>query len=166
MDRTVGLIILVIFSGAGLISILLIVNLLLPGPVRRTREALEASAGRSLLLGGVNFLFAALVMALLLWLTQQSGGGILSGILAVIAALIALGLLLMMVLGLASLAGLIAMRTGETASPFGSYLRGGLLLVLAGLTPYLGWFIFTPLAIWTGLGGAIQTVLRRKEKTA
>jgi hypothetical protein len=37
-----------------------------------------------------------------------------------------------------------------------------LLLVLAGLAPFIGWFVFTPLALWTGLGATIQAFFRRK----
>jgi hypothetical protein len=43
-----------------------------------------------------------------------------------------------------------------------SDLRGGLLLVLACLTPYIGWFVFTPFVLSLGLGASILALFQRK----
>src|SRR5712691_2344647 len=80
MQNSFGLLLLIVFGGAGLISILAVISMLLPTPVGRARAALEASLGRSLLLGLVNFLFVTVVDALLIWLGQMAGkvvGGVL-----------------------------------------------------------------------------------------
>jgi hypothetical protein len=55
---------------------------------------------------------------------------------------------------------------GSGKNEFALPLRGGGLLLLACLTPYLGWFVFTPLALWISLGAAIQAVFRRRERMA
>jgi hypothetical protein len=39
------------------------------------------------------------------------------------------------------------------------------LLVLAGLTPYVGWFIFTPALLCTAIGAGLLTFFQHKEKT-
>jgi len=50
----------------------------------------------------------------------------------------------------------------EAKKPLSANLRGGLLLTLAGLTPFLGWYLFTPFALLTGLGAAIMTTFRQR----
>ena len=67
-------------------------------------------------------------------------------------------------LGLVAFANLLGSRIGDdSSSPFKINLRGGVLLVLAGIAPYVGWLIFTPLVVWTGLGAAIQAFLPRRK---
>jgi hypothetical protein len=164
MDKIPGLLLLILFSGAGLISTFAIINLLLPIPVERTRASLENLLGRSLLLGLVNFLFAVVIAALLIWPTRV--GGIVAGIFAFLAGSVVLAVIVLTLLGLVAATSLLGSRTGETKSPVTSHLRGGVLLLLACLTPYLGWFIVTPLVLWTAFGAAIQALFRRKEKAA
>ncbi len=164
MENVFGLLLLIVIGGAGLISVFIIVNLLLPVPVARTRAALETSLGRSLLLGLVNDLFAFVLVAGIIWLAQQAGGGIVAGILGLLALLILLAVGLFTVLGLAALSNVLGIRIGQNG--INSVTRGSILLLLAGLTPYLGWFIVTPLTLLTALGAAIQAIFRGKEKTA
>ncbi|HEX2697576.1 MAG TPA: hypothetical protein VHM28_07700, partial [Anaerolineales bacterium] len=113
--------------------------------------------------GLVNFIFVLAVDALMVWLGQQVGGGSAAGIFAFIGAVLTLALVLLGVLGLASITSLLGSQVSKAKS-IETYMRGGLLVLLAGLTPYLGWFVFTPLILWTGLGAAIQAVFRRGEK--
>jgi hypothetical protein len=47
--------------------------------------------------------------------------------------------------------------------PFLTYLRGGGLLLLACATPFVGWFIFTPLVIWASLGSVIAILVKPKQ---
>jgi hypothetical protein len=164
MDKLIGVILVVVFGGAGLIAIIMIVNLLLPAPVRRTRLALEASLGRSLLLGIVNFLFAGVLVALLLWPTRI--GGAVAGIFVFLAGLAALAAAALILLGLAALTGLLEERMGKTKSSAPPQLRGGLLILLACLTPYFGWFVITPLLLWTAMGAAVAALFRRNDKAA
>jgi hypothetical protein len=37
---------------------------------------------------------------------------------------------------------------------------------LACLTPYVGWFIFTPALLCTAIGAGLLTFFQRKEKTS
>jgi len=163
MDNIFGIVILALVSGIALISLLAIIALIFPAPVERTRAALETSLGRSFLLGLVNFLFAAALTALLARLGQNARG-VLAAILILLALLLALGIAIFSFLGLAGLTTLIGERINEGTSPFRRHLRGSLLFVLAGLTPYVGWFAFAPLALIAGFGAAVQAVFRKKEK--
>jgi hypothetical protein len=164
MNNLIWLLLFFLLGGAGLISIFSIVRLLLPTLVERTRLALESSLGRSLLLGLVNFLFAGVLVALLIWSTKI--GGVVAGVSVFLAGLVGLIVIVLVMLGLVASTSLLGSRMGEAKSPIAAQLRGGALLLLACLTPYLGWFIFTPLVVWTALGAGIQSMLRRKSEVA
>ncbi len=164
MNNIIGLLLVILFGGAGLISIFIIVNLLLPAPIERTRAALEASLGRSLLLGFINFLFAGVVGVLLALPARL--GGIVAGIFVFLIGLLALAVAALTLLGFVAATSLLGNRIGETKSPAATQVRGGILLLLACLTPYLGWFIFTPLVVWAAFGAAIQAIFRRKSAVA
>lgn len=161
-------ILLVLASGLGLVAMLYAIDLLMPGPVEKARSVLESSLGKSFLLGLVNILFSAVIAFLLLCgaqlLHNQGSGGtaILSGILAVLAVLIVLAIAILALNGLVSLASLLGTRMTKSRPSIRGELWGGVLLVLASLTPYLGWFIFAPAVISMGVGATILSLLQRK----
>lgn len=161
MENAFGLVLFILFSSAGLISILAAVNLLFPVPVQRAHEALEASLGRAFLLGLVNGLFILAVGALLLRLAEGAGG-IIGAILILLLLCLLLGLVVFLTVGLSAFTQLIGERMGAGKGAFTNHLRGGTLTILAGLTPYLGWFVFTPFVLFAGLGAAIQSLMRKK----
>ncbi len=162
MNDILGLILLVLFGGAGLIAIFIIVNLSLPAPIERARAALESGLGRSLLLGLVNSLFAGLLIVL--FSLPVKGGGVIAGVFAFLIGLILLFVAALTLVGLAAAVSMLADRIGGTDATISKQIRGGILLILAGLTPYLGWFAFTPLVLWTAFGASLQALFRRKEK--
>ena len=167
-----GLILLVLFGGVALLALLNAIHLLLPGPVDSARLKLETTLGKSFLLGLVNILFFLVIAAILIWLTQlirNQSHGIIS-ILAVITATLALAILVTITVfalnGVVALASLFGTRFSETSSPFKRDLFGGILLILACLTPYLGWYIFTPIVICMGLGASVLALFQGKHKVA
>jgi len=165
MNNIFGLLFVIIFGGVGLISIFVVISLLLPVPVERTRATLETSPMRSLLLGVVNFLCMGLVVALFVWLFSLfTGIKVIDGILLLLTGLLTLSAILLALLGLASLANLLGYHIGEPKNEFHAIIRGGALLFLAGFTPFIGWFAFTPLIILVALGAAIQAIFRQKER--
>ena len=165
MDQIFGLVLLVLASGSALVALFAAVALFFPLPVERTRDLLSGSFWRSFLLGLVNFLFFGMIAALLVKLGQGAGGPV-AAVLTLLALLLVLALTIFILLGLSGLTSLAGERIGEGTSPFRRHLRGGLLLVLAGLTPFVGWYVFAPLALLTGLGAALQATFRKKEKAA
>lgn len=163
MDRIFDIALVLLVSGIALIALLGAVAILFPRPVEKTRDILTASFGRSFLLGLVNLLFFGAITALLARFGQQANG-ILAAILLLLAILLALALLTFTLLGLSALTSLVGERIGEGTSSFRRHLRGSLLIVLAGLTPYIGWFAFTPLVLITSLGAGIQAWFRKEPK--
>lgn len=150
--------------GATIIALFAALNLLLPAEIEKTRKNLENSLGRSLLLGVVNFIFFAVLALATFWLSEQTSG-LLAGIFIFLAGIIATGMTIFSLLGLTTFANILGERIGNAKTPFISDLRGGTLFLLAALAPYIGWFLFLPLMLWTGFGAAISALIRRKKAT-
>ena len=164
MDQHINLILLVASGIVTVIALLSAINLLLPKPVEKVQKNLEIALGRSTLLGLVNFLFFGAFFMLAIWLSERSES-IIAGIFVFLAGLIGLGIIVLAVFGLVAFANLLGDRISDkSSSPFKANLRGGLLLVLAAIAPYVGWLIFTPLVVWAGLGAAINALVLRREK--
>jgi hypothetical protein len=106
-----------------------------------------------------------LLVTLGVWLAQQTSS-VLAGVLILLAGAIALAIVILTLTGLVALAQLLGGRIASETTAFKTILRGGGLLLLAGLAPYLGWFLFTPLAAWTGFGAAIQALVIRRKSAA
>ncbi len=157
-----GIILFVPLAGITIVALFAALILLIPTPIEKTRTHLENTPARSLLLGIVNFIFFAILATILVWLAEQSGG-LLGGIFVFFAGIIMLGFAIYALLGLAAFVNLLGEHIGGEKTPFVSNLRGGTLLLLAALAPYIGWLVFTPLVIWTGFGAAISALIRRKK---
>jgi hypothetical protein len=170
--QTLGIVLLVLVGGAASIALLAAIRLLVPAAVQRASQTLDGAIGRSFLLGLVNLLFFGAVAVVLVWLAgliRDSWFGpaaVLSVVLVFLALVLALGLAVLSLNGLSALASLMGVRMIPVKNAFRSDLQGGLLLVLAGLTPYAGWYIFTPFAVCAGLGASVQALFRRNTKTA
>ena len=106
-----GIILLVPLGGVTIAALFAALILLVPTPVEKTRDHLEKMSGRSLLLGVINFIFFGLISALFLWLAEQSGG-LLSGVLVFLAAVILIGVLIFILFGLSAFANLLGERMG------------------------------------------------------
>jgi hypothetical protein len=155
-----------LLAGLTIIALLGTVDLFLPKPVKRARQKLEASPGRSFLVGIINVVFWCVVLVLWFEWTRYNGGPDIMAYLigSALVVLLLIGIIIPGVPGLVALAGLTGARWNASASPLGQDLRGGLLLVLACLTPYIGWFIFTPALLSTAVGAGLLTFFQRKTK--
>lgn len=171
-----GLVLLILFGGITLTALLVTVNLLVPVSVEAARKKIETSLVRSFLLGLVNLIFTLAMLALLtfiitLFKQSDSNGTTINlgqiigpGIFVVIGVLVALSAFLFILRGLSALTSLVGGRIGAANSPFWSDVRGSLLVTLACLTPYIGWFIFTPFVLCVALGASVQTLIQKKLK--
>ncbi len=169
-----GLILLILFGGVTLIALLVTISLLLPISVENARKKIETNLFRSFLVGLVNLAFALALMILLgyiISLFQETTDNMTTidlskiigpGIFLVLGTLVALTVILFALRGLSALTSLLGERIGKAKNPFQSDLRGGLLLVLACLTPYIGWYIFTPFVLCLGLGASVLALFQRK----
>ena len=162
-----GLILLIVCSGIAFIALLTAVGLLLPGTVEKSRLKLETSLGKAFLVGLVNLLSGLGINALFLaWWQSTQPETVFWLIIWAVLMLLYIVLLLPSIPAMSALAQFLGMRMGESRSPLQRNLHGSLLLVLACLTPYVGWFVFAPFAVCVGLGASIQTLSRRKTARA
>jgi hypothetical protein len=144
----------------GLIALFSALILLLPGPVQQARTNLEIHPWRSIFLGFLNLFGAGIIIALLQTLANavwefQPVSGALTAVFAIYLAIPSL-------IGLSAVILLMGARLGETRRPFFTSLRGGGLLLLACLTPLVGWFIFTPLVLAASIGSVIGILAKPK----
>jgi hypothetical protein len=156
----------ILLGGATLIALLTTVDLFLPKPVTRARQKLETSSTKSFLVGLINILFWFVVLVIWFVWTQYNGGpDIMAYVIGTaLALLLLIGVIVPGIPGLAALAQLTGARFNRSASPLGQDLRGGLLLVLACLTPYIGWFVFTPALLSTAIGAGLLTFFQHSPK--
>ena len=140
-----------------LLALLLVTAALWPGFTLRTRDHLERSPGKALLVGLVNYVFLGAIAVVLLNL----------GPIAVIGLLLAGMLLAGTFLGLPAAAVLVgarlhSLRERETTR-WGEVITGGLALYLAVLAPVVGWFLLLPgLCLWSFGGAALALAGRQK----
>ncbi len=158
MTQTFGTILIIIGGCVTLVALFTVLSLLIPRAAERTRTVLLEHPVRSFLIGLVNFLFSAAVAGVLAQL-----GGAWASVFAILAFLILVWLVVPALVGTAAIVCLLRERMGA-GDP--SHVRGtiwaSLLLVLAMLVPFVGWFVFTPIVLLTGLGAALFTLIRRE----
>jgi len=173
-------ILFLIFCGATTIGLLLVLNLLLPVKIERIREKLEGHYARSFVIG---LIVLGLSLAILLmfayiinlpvfktkmtvagenWQYVNAGQMPMPGIFSFLLILLALGLFCISAIGLAALANSLGQRIGKANPSINPNFAGATLLVLSGLAPFLGWFIFAPVAVCVGFGSSIQFLFQRK----
>jgi hypothetical protein len=165
------------FCGITTIALLTVLNLLLPVNVERAREQLEGKSIRSLVIGLVTLGLSVSILLLLGYLINlpvmqtmatekvsyfYAVHDLFRVILTLLLILLGLSLLSISAIGMAALAKSLGQRVGKTKSSINPNLVGAVLLVMSGLAPYLGWFIFAPIALGIGFGANIQVLFQPK----
>jgi hypothetical protein len=145
MRDGVGPAILVILGGICLTAFFLVLGAYFPRRVEQTRRAAEGSPGRSFLIGLVNAVFViGLVLAL-------QGGG-LDGVVQVLAVVLGILATLVVAIGLTAMVQLTGERLFPQMRPVARTAAGSAVLLVACLTPYVGWFGLFPYVTLRGLG--------------
>jgi len=170
----IALLILVPLGLLALSALFSALILLFPDPIRQARENLENRPWRSIFLGALNFVGAGLIAMLAVGLgAALSRGEILQSpttgeffysLVYALLALIGIALAIPTLIGLGAVIVLMGERLGKVRLPFLTYVRGGGLLLLACITPFIGWFVFTPLVIWASLGSVIAILVKPKKE--
>ncbi len=82
----------------------------------------------------------------------------------VLGVAILLGLLAIAVVGASGMTRVVAGRIEQMApglEPFGAYCRAAGFIVVGSMLPFLGWFLFAPLAILASVGAGWPVIMRR-----
>jgi hypothetical protein len=174
----VNSILFLVFCGITSIALLTVLNLLMPVKVERVREKLEGHYVRSFVIGIIALGLSSAILLLLFYIINLPIYGIeasvtrpifvtiihqlIPEILTLLAIVIGVGVVIISIIGLAALAKSIGQRIGNLDKSTNPNLIGATLLVLSGLFPFLGWFIFAPVAFCIGYGSTIRALFQRK----
>ena len=156
MRELINGIIFIFGGGLTLSALLTTLIFLLPERLQRTQILLETSPKRAFGIGLVNFIFFGLLAAFGFQRPQ---------LLRLLAVFITLALSGLGAMGLAAVLHLLRQRIYEHHT-LAETLKTAVLLVAAGLTPIVGWFVLTPIIFITGLGAVIITFIRPSEAAA
>ena len=154
MDNIVGFVILVVLLAVGLVGFFLVVEALFPVRVEKTRFAAQHMAGRSLMVGVVNFLFFG-VIALVLFSISNNTTGLVKGIVFIPALFLTGVLLIGLSFGLTGMVGVLGERLFPDQSAWKRTLWSTLAFSFGIAVPVAGWFLLLPYIGLTGLGAFI-----------
>jgi hypothetical protein len=130
-------------------------SLLIPCTVNRAQTRLEATPGRSFVLGGAVTAVTAIWVAV----TTSTGSGAVSA-LGFIAALLWMGIGTLGAAGMTQLLGERITLWSAPHSRFFQLVRGAVFYELACLFPLVGWFLFAPIAGITLVGAGLFALLK------
>jgi len=157
MNNIIGLAIAVVAGVALLVAFFVTLGVLFPHVIERTRIHAEATPGRALLVGAINLAFLAVITLAVATFADRHKIGLLSMLAVGILAVSCAGV----VFGLAGMVRLIGTRLYREADPFQHMALGALVLSLASLLPFAGWFFLLPYIALTGFGAFILSIFRR-----
>jgi hypothetical protein len=151
MDQGIGMLVLLIVVCTSLVALFAVMGVLFPRTLERTRAAVEELPARSFLSGLVNVLFVLAIVFGLGALRNRLGPSYLDLLALLVLAILVVGV----TFGLAAVVQAVGGRLLPGRSELAQRTWGAVALVLACLTPYVGWFGLLPYLALTGLGACI-----------
>jgi len=151
MDQMLGILVVAVLSVVCLAALFLVMGVLFPAAVERTRRSADTAPGRSFLLGLVNFIFVVAIGLGLGALVRSLG----LAFLGVIVVLLAVALILALTFGLAGMVEVVGGRLTPDRGRVRKTGWGTVALALGCLTPYVGWFALFPFVALTGIGAFV-----------
>ena len=152
MPEAIALILLAPLVALSLVALFVAMGALFPRQIADVKAKSSDMPGRSFLLGLINVIFLSVIVAAL------SGGGDFPQLLGLLIFTI---LLVGLAFGLAGMAPLI----GERLLPESSGIRqagwGAAIMIVASLTPFIGWFLLFPYLSFRGIGAFILSLFAR-----
>jgi hypothetical protein len=137
-----------------LVALLTILGVLFPSLIQGTTSSASQMPGRSTLLGFVNVLFLSIIGGAL-----SSLGG--SNFVQVLVLLFLSALTIGLAFGLAGMAPLIGERLLPDSGTTRQTAWGAAVMLIASLTPFLGWFALFPYLAFRGLGAFVIHLVTR-----
>ena len=159
-----NMLVFLVGGGITLTAFIVFVGRLFPAPVTHSAGVIKTSLWKPFLIGLVNAVFFTAVAAFMFNFARDQLSGLFAGLVSLVALAILAALGVLGTLGLSGFSFWLEERLLGGEHSLTISLKSTLLLVLACMAPFVGWFLLTPFVIATGLGAAIQFVFRRKEK--
>ena len=147
---------------ASLAAYFLALGALFTNRVAKTQRIINQMAGRSFLVGLVNFLFFG-VIAIVLFSIADNTSGVIRFVLTVPALLITSFLMILLSFGLAGMVNIVSERLLPEYSSMKRSIWGTAILAFACALPFVGWFLLFPYVSLTGFGAVILGFFQRGE---
>ncbi|MGD2058266.1 MAG: hypothetical protein PVI04_05995 [Anaerolineales bacterium] len=138
------------------LALFIVMQALFRAWVEAVKQNARETAGRSLAIGFVNALMLT-ALSIGLWTLGDNTG---FPVFSLLGLILMVALIIATVFGLTAMAVLISERVLPESQGWRQLAGGGGLLVLACLTPYLGWFGLLPYVMFRGLGAFIMKVVQ------
>jgi MFS family permease len=142
--------VLILVIGVTLIAMFSVLSALFPRLIGRSREIAEASPKRSFIIGAVNGVFSLAVIAALSALAEQGAKW-----LALPTVLLLVLLVIGLAIGLATMVQVVGARLFPDDGERRQVAKGSAVLILACLTPFVGWFGLLTYIALVGLGAFV-----------
>ncbi len=155
--ETFGLLLLAVLSGFALTALFLLLDVFFPKRIELAKQSVTTIPRRSFLIGLVNFLFLAALVITLISLGDSAitRGAVYQEVFNLPALVIMIVLAIGIILGLCTMTQFVGESLFPDLIPLKQKTWGAGLLILACLTPFVGWFGFLPFAGILGLGALI-----------
>jgi hypothetical protein len=160
MEDGIVVVLAAIVSVFSLSAFFLVLGVLFQPLVMRTHDACSDLPGRSFVIGLVNTLFVSI---LALGFTALGDGTGLE-ILKLPALLLIIIFAIFIAYGLAGMTLIIGERLVPDRNQTTQLMLGSITMILACLTPYIGWFLLTPYLCFRGLGGVLLGMTRGRSR--
>ena len=162
MDQGLFFLALIVLSGLCLTGLFVVVNNLFRETVESAKQIAHDSPGRAFLTGLINFLFIMVIAIALQSVAQTLGFQLLGFIGLFLMFLLAVGV----TFGFSTMVELVSERLtpGQTSWKFTA--GSAFALLLACLTPFLGWYGLLPYVGLRGLGAFILSIIARFQRSA
>ncbi|NIM96347.1 MAG: hypothetical protein GTO18_21830 [Anaerolineales bacterium] len=156
MENGFAFLLLVIMSALCLWALLIVLGVLFPTIVQNTRRAAEITPGRAFLIGFINTIFFLIVVTAL--------GSLQVPVIQILTLLILVVLVLGITFGFAGMVPIIGARLVPDRDAMKQNFWGAAAMILACLTPIIGWFGLFPYLGFRGLGGLILSLFQRPRR--
>ncbi len=156
MDQGLIVLLLGIVVFFCVLALFIVLHVLFNSWIEETKQKARDAGGRSLAIGFVNALLL-IALSLGFWALGENTA---SPFFSVVGLLLISALVIAAVFGLTAMVLLVSERVLPESHGWRQIAGGGGVLVLACLTPYVGWFALFPYVVFRGLGGFIQSLAR------
>lgn len=150
---------LILLIGSATWATMVLYSLLFPTRVQVASRELEYHPWKSLLVGG-----AVLVPISFVAIALLAAPNPLAKFLGVMVAVLILSVALLGGAGLALLVGRRVKEQGGADQQLRAFGRSAGILVVAGLLPFVGWFVLAPIVLVAGCGAGVRSLFERQSR--
>jgi len=151
-----GLIIVGALALTSLVAVFLVVDVLFPSIIQHVQTAMDTKNKRAFWLGFVNTLVVAILVTVFALLAERIGEAF-----YLMAILFLVFYIPSALFGLISIGKMIGGRLFPEHTPIRRQIYGSVVMILACLFPFLGWYVLFPFLLSLGFGGFLIAIFQK-----